>query len=167
MVLTLKSSTPPPGDDPWVDDGIPRPPARPDSRVVDVREALDAIDRLGGVPPTGYFVGPARCPQCLGRWRPEPGERACRSCKLRGSDLRRTIPELKELRRELGLSQGELAQLLGLHPNTIAKWENGRQACRNAKLVGLAVRALRPVAPSRNEEPPAQPPGRPYAGNAT
>jgi putative transcriptional regulator len=33
--------------------------------------------------------------------------------------------QLSDLRKKLGLSQAQLAQLLGVHPLTISKWERG------------------------------------------
>ena len=36
-----------------------------------------------------------------------------------------TAAELQKLREKLGLSQVQLAQLLGVHPLTVSKWERG------------------------------------------
>jgi|1185.fasta_scaffold161790_3 putative transcriptional regulator len=36
-----------------------------------------------------------------------------------------TTAELQRLREKLGLSQVQLAQLLGVHPLTVSKWERG------------------------------------------
>ena len=36
-----------------------------------------------------------------------------------------TATELQKLREKLGLSQVQLAQLLGVHPLTVSKWERG------------------------------------------
>jgi putative transcriptional regulator len=36
-----------------------------------------------------------------------------------------TSTELQKLREKLGLSQVQLAQLLGVHPLTVSKWERG------------------------------------------
>lgn len=33
--------------------------------------------------------------------------------------------ELKKRRNDLGMTQAELADLLGVKPNTVARWENG------------------------------------------
>ena len=32
---------------------------------------------------------------------------------------------IRQIRRGIGLTQGQLAQLLGVHPLTISKWERG------------------------------------------
>jgi len=36
-----------------------------------------------------------------------------------------TAADLQKLREKLGLSQVQLAQLLGVHPLTVSKWERG------------------------------------------
>lgn len=36
-----------------------------------------------------------------------------------------TKEELRDLRRQLKLSQAELGQLVGAHPMTVSKWERG------------------------------------------
>jgi len=36
-----------------------------------------------------------------------------------------TQAELKALREQLGLSQSQFAQLMGVHPMTVSKWERG------------------------------------------
>jgi putative transcriptional regulator len=36
-----------------------------------------------------------------------------------------TASQIAELRQKLGLSQVQLAQLLGVHPLTVSKWERG------------------------------------------
>jgi DNA-binding transcriptional regulator YiaG len=36
-----------------------------------------------------------------------------------------TPAQLSELRNRLGLSQAQLAELLGVHPLTVSKWERG------------------------------------------
>lgn len=36
-----------------------------------------------------------------------------------------TAAEIQKLRERLGLSQVQLAQLLGVHPLTVSKWERG------------------------------------------
>jgi len=38
---------------------------------------------------------------------------------------RMNAKQLYELRNKLGLSQAQLAQLLGVHPLTVSKWERG------------------------------------------
>jgi len=47
-----------------------------------------------------------------------------------------------QLRRDFGLTQRELAQLLGVARNTVARWEIGLS--RPPKIAELALRALRP-----------------------
>jgi putative transcriptional regulator len=39
-----------------------------------------------------------------------------------------TAAEVSAVRTQLGLSQVQLAQLLGVHPLTVSKWERGRLA---------------------------------------
>lgn len=39
-----------------------------------------------------------------------------------------TAPEIKSLRDLLKLNQVQLAQLLGVHPVTVSKWERGESA---------------------------------------
>lgn len=36
-----------------------------------------------------------------------------------------TVSEIRGMRRELGLTQAQLAGALGVHPNTLARWERG------------------------------------------
>lgn len=47
---------------------------------------------------------------------------------------------LRSARRRLGLTQAELASVLGLHPNTIARYERGE--LRTPVVVEAAVRWL-------------------------
>jgi DNA-binding XRE family transcriptional regulator len=35
------------------------------------------------------------------------------------------INEVRRVRQRLGVTQGELAQMLGVHPVTVSKWERG------------------------------------------
>jgi len=39
-----------------------------------------------------------------------------------------TPQEIRELRLKLGLTQGQLAEKVGSHRNTVSQWELGRQA---------------------------------------
>jgi DNA-binding transcriptional regulator YiaG len=41
-----------------------------------------------------------------------------------------TGKELREVRSELGLSQRGFAELVGVSPNTVARWERGELAMR-------------------------------------
>ena len=48
-----------------------------------------------------------------------------------------TLSELRQRRRAIGLTQAQLARLLGVHPNTVAHWEQGVQ--RIPPFLGLAL----------------------------
>jgi transcriptional regulator with XRE-family HTH domain len=48
-----------------------------------------------------------------------------------------TLSELRQRRRALGLTQAQLARLLGVHSNTVAHWEQGVQ--RIPPFLGLAL----------------------------
>jgi len=50
--------------------------------------------------------------------------------------------QLKQRRRELRLTQSELAALLHVDPMTVSRWERGRHTVKEA--VALALRSLRP-----------------------
>ncbi len=52
-----------------------------------------------------------------------------------------TCAALKQIREDLGLTQGELAALLGLAPGTISDWERGDTTLRRSRL-DRAARAL-------------------------
>lgn len=45
---------------------------------------------------------------------------------------------IKSLREELGQSQEELAHSIGMHPNTIARWERGELVPRGTSVAKLA-----------------------------
>ena len=49
---------------------------------------------------------------------------------------------VRELRRDLGLSQSEFARLVGVAPNTVARWERGELGMRptTARLIELLAR---------------------------
>jgi transcriptional regulator with XRE-family HTH domain len=48
---------------------------------------------------------------------------------------------VRDLRRELGLSQAEFARLVGVAPNSVARWERGELGMRptTARLIELLV----------------------------
>jgi transcriptional regulator with XRE-family HTH domain len=60
---------------------------------------------------------------------------------------------LRRRRRELGLTQGELAALLRVELNTIARWERGERPITAPGAVELALWAIERQ--SRAEEQPA------------
>lgn len=45
---------------------------------------------------------------------------------------------LADLRAETGLGQDELAELVGVHPQTVSKWERSKQEVATRYLPGLA-----------------------------
>lgn len=49
----------------------------------------------------------------------------------------------------LRMSQRELAEQLGIPPNTVARWERGDLAIRHDRLLFLALRGLEREVPSR------------------
>ena len=55
-----------------------------------------------------------------------------------------TAERIAALRAELGLSQAEMAEELGVRQQTVSEWETGRYAPR-----GASVRVLRLLAESR------------------
>jgi DNA-binding transcriptional regulator YiaG len=57
---------------------------------------------------------------------------------------------VRELRRELELSQSEFARLIGVAPNTVARWERGELGMRSttARLIELLT-TKKPKAGSR------------------
>lgn len=50
--------------------------------------------------------------------------------------------ELASRRRSLRLSQAELAERLGVHPNTVAKWERGDQGIRHPRMLRAMLDAI-------------------------
>lgn len=46
---------------------------------------------------------------------------------------------LTAMRKGLGLTQGQLAKLLGLDPGTLSRWERGAQNIANPNLLGYAL----------------------------
>ena len=54
-----------------------------------------------------------------------------------------TPDELRQMRRELGLSQTQLALIVGVHPNTVACWERGDKPIGNPEMLRLALDQVR------------------------
>lgn len=50
--------------------------------------------------------------------------------------------DLREWREEHGFTQHQLADALGVHPNTIPKWERGDQSIQQPRLLRLALKAI-------------------------
>lgn len=58
-------------------------------------------------------------------------------------------PEVRALRRKLGLTGSRFAALLGVHPVTVRKWETGAQA-----ISPMAARLMRLLAEPRRRKGP-------------
>jgi HTH-type transcriptional regulator / antitoxin MqsA len=56
--------------------------------------------------------------------------------------------EIKQLRERLGLTQGQLAELLRLGVNTLSRWESGRNV--QSAAMDILLRLVRDVPESRN-----------------
>lgn len=56
--------------------------------------------------------------------------------------------EIKQLREGLGLTQGQLAELLRLGVNTLSRWESGRNV--QSAAMDILLRLVRDVPESRN-----------------
>ena len=54
-----------------------------------------------------------------------------------------TGPDLRAARQELGLSQAELAALLDVPVNTVARWERGVVTVRHPRVLLLALTELK------------------------
>lgn len=63
--------------------------------------------------------------------------------------------KIAELRAELGLTQAEMADELGVRQQTVSEWETGRYEPR-----GASVRMLRHLAESRTPYDAGEPPPR-------
>ena len=50
--------------------------------------------------------------------------------------------ELRARRKALGYTQGQLAELLGVHRVTVGKWEGGQIAIEHPKMLSLALSTL-------------------------
>jgi len=57
-----------------------------------------------------------------------------------------TPTALRRLRRRLGMSQAKLAALIGVHANTVARWERGELGMRptTARLIVLVTSQGKP-----------------------
>lgn len=60
-----------------------------------------------------------------------------------GAGARRVTPtELRSRRQALGLSQTALAERLGLHVNTVQRWESDKQPIAHPTVLDLALAHL-------------------------
>lgn len=66
-----------------------------------------------------------------------------------------TGEQLRTWRRERGLLQRELASMLGVSVNTLARWERGALRIRHPESIQLALQAL-------NHRTPSPPPKGPH-----
>jgi len=57
-----------------------------------------------------------------------------------------TIPDVKAIRSELGVSEEQLAALLGVRPITIRNWQTGKRKPKGATFVLLRVAEKHPEA---------------------
>ena len=64
-----------------------------------------------------------------------------------------TGQELRRRREALGLSQAQLAALVGVHANTVARWERGEVRIPHPGMLDLALEAL-----ERRQADAARPP---------
>jgi transcriptional regulator with XRE-family HTH domain len=71
-----------------------------------------------------------------------------------------TGAELKAIRRDLGLTQAQVARLLGVHPNTVACWERDVKPIGKPLMVQATLRQRlpRPPAPPRVKPDTKKPP---------
>jgi transcriptional regulator with XRE-family HTH domain len=74
--------------------------------------------------------------------------------------------KLKQMREALGLSQADLAYRSGLHPQSVAKLEQGSRepsfftVKAIAGVLGASVSAFEDTVKSNDDEPSQQPPGK-------
>ena len=59
-----------------------------------------------------------------------------------------TPTALRATRRRLGLSQRALAEALGVHWNTIARWERGQMPIQHPRILQLALERLAQLRPT-------------------
>jgi HTH-type transcriptional regulator / antitoxin MqsA len=91
-----------------------------------------------------------RCPECGELLIDASTERLVRQAAFETYRRRHRllgIDAIRELRRRLGMTQGELASLLRLGPNTLSRWEAGRNVQTAA--MDLLLRLLRDVPNAR------------------
>jgi putative zinc finger/helix-turn-helix YgiT family protein len=91
-----------------------------------------------------------RCPKCGELLIGASTERLVRQAAFETYRRRHRllgIDDIRELRRGLGMTQGELAGLLRLGPNTLSRWEAGRNVQTAA--MDLLLRLLRDVPNAR------------------
>jgi len=51
-------------------------------------------------------------------------------------------PDIRAYRKRLRMTQEELAEALGVHPQTISNWERGTQPIQHPHIVRLALEQL-------------------------
>ena len=51
-------------------------------------------------------------------------------------------PDIRAYRKRLRMTQEELAEALGVHPQTISNWERGAQPIQHPHIVRLALERL-------------------------
>ncbi|MBN8772953.1 MAG: helix-turn-helix domain-containing protein [Thiobacillus sp.] len=61
-------------------------------------------------------------------------------------DLLESVRQMKEARNRLGMSQSELAALMGVSPRTLQDWEQGRRKPTGAAQTLLRVAIAHPEA---------------------
>ena len=85
------------------------------------------------------------------------GERLLITRKLTGNfpDYERVLPKdntnIVKLRKDLGLTQRQLADMIGAHQPTVARWETGKNEPRGANLKALKELEAVPVSKSTRE----------------
>ena len=60
-----------------------------------------------------------------------------------------TGPEVRALRRKLGLTQAQLGEQLGVHGNSVARWERDEMAVRESAARLLRLLAGQPTIPKK------------------
>jgi DNA-binding transcriptional regulator YiaG len=62
-----------------------------------------------------------------------------------------TSKDIRRLRKQLGLSQSEFAELVGVTANTVARWERGEMGLRTTTVKLLEILATSRRARKRKE----------------